>query len=123
VRRFLALSALTVLVASACSGAPEPSAPAEDEIGELPDLAMFEATDASADSSANAERLRALQARLERLKARAEAQKARLAVLEEEARQRRARQVEKPSAGESLAMAVIAVALAAIASRRRKGQP
>ena len=84
---------------------------------------MFEVPDASDISAADVERLRALKARLERLKARTEAQKARLAVLQEEAAKRRARRVEKLGTGENLAMAAIAIALAAIASRERKRGP
>jgi hypothetical protein len=84
---------------------------------------MFEVSDASDISAADVARLRALQARLQRLKARTEAQRARLAILQEEAAKRHARHVEKLSTGENLAMAAIAIALAAIASRERKGEP
>ena len=122
-RTLLTIAALTALAASACSGAPEPSAPPDDDIEELLDAAMFEVPDASADSAADAERLRALQARLEKLKARVEAQKARLAVLQEEAAKRRAHHVEKMSIPENFAMAAVAVVLAALASRRRKARP
>jgi hypothetical protein len=122
-RRVLTICALTALAASACSGAPEPSKPAEDDLEELADLVNVDAGDASADDPVNAERLRALQSRFERLKARTEAQEVRLAALEEEARKRRARRVEKLSLAENLALAVISVGLAAIASRRRKAKP
>jgi hypothetical protein len=121
-RRVLTICAVTALATSACSGAPEPGKPAEDDIEELAALVNVDAGDASANDAVNAERLRALQARLEKLKARTEAQKARLAVLKEEAAKRRARHVEPLSLGENLAIAAIAIAiaLAAIASRERK---
>jgi hypothetical protein len=122
-RRLLTICAVTALAASACGGAPEPSKPAEDDLEELAELVNFDAGDASADDPVSAERLRALQSRFERLKARTEVQKVRLAALEEEAAKRRARHVEKLSLGENLALAVLSVGLAAIASRWRKANP
>jgi flagellar motility protein MotE (MotC chaperone) len=75
--------------------------------------------DASADNADEMEKFRALQAEHDRLEAEIALKEKEIAALEDEAKARRARHVEKPSFGWGLAMAVISVALAAVASRRK----
>jgi hypothetical protein len=117
-RTVLPVYLLTVLAVPACVivSNSEPETP--NEVATLPDQATYEDGGSRADYAAEVERLRALEAKTERLEAEIARKQRLIAALEEEARDRTARHVERVSIWEGWAMLVISVTLATLASRR-----
>jgi flagellar motility protein MotE (MotC chaperone) len=87
------------------------------EVETSQDPTLANESDASADNAIEVETRRVLQAEHDRLEAEIAEKEKEIAALEEEAKHRRARHVEKPSLGAGLAMAALSVVLAAVASR------
>lgn len=113
--------ALTVL-AAACVETVEPGLQKVNDVETTLGSALHEHSDASAGYAIEVEKLRAMKAETERLRAETAEIEAEVAALKEKNKNRRARHVERLSLGESLSMAALSMAIAAVASQWERGK-